>query len=441
MRALLLFFCSNVLATGLVEAREIRVAHQREFEPYAWVDSSGSAQGVFVDWWRIFSVKTGTEIEFIAGTTEQCVQMVLEGEADVVAGLFYESEHADSLSYPGFIMRLNTVLVLKNGFRPKSIYEIKDPVGILSKEISYRFVKEKYPELQLEKYLDFNELVAKVESRKVKGFIYEFPNPIIRNVAVEMPPGYYQFLVLREEKVRPAVKKGNLDILELIAEGNALIEDRDLAAIAEKYDFFEEEPVMRWWEWAGAGFTLILSVITLWLWRRLKGRRIQRLEVTDEGLGALIQKGESDQLEFKSSLRWDYRQEQSSKDLEMVIIKTIAAFLNSQGGMLLIGVDDGGRVLGLEQDYKAIGNKGKDALILNITNLVNKHLGKKTHGFLRIDIVGTSGGDVCAISIEPSDKPVFIGKNENEEFFIRASASSQPLAMSETLDYIKSRWG
>ncbi len=65
----------------------------------------------------------------------------------------------------------------------------------------------------------------------------------------------------------------------------------------------------------------------------------------------LIAEGESDELEFKATLRWDLKEAGVNKKLEEVIIKTIAAFANSQGGTLLIGVADDGDVIGLEPDY------------------------------------------------------------------------------------------
>ena len=62
----------------------------------------------------------------------------------------------------------------------------------------------------------------------------------------------------------------------------------------------------------------------------------------------MIAEGESDELEFKSTLRWDLKEGTVSKKLEEVVLKTVAAFANSQGGTLLIGVDDERQIVGLE---------------------------------------------------------------------------------------------
>jgi len=72
--------------------------------------------------------------------------------------------------------------------------------------------------------------------------------------------------------------------------------------------------------------------------------------------------------------------------------------------------------------------------------LINRHLGKNTHKFITINIISINDKDVCIINVERSDKPIFLGKNEKEEFYIRASASSQPLGIQESYKYIKSHW-
>lgn len=56
----------------------------------------------------------------------------------------------------------------------------------------------------------------------------------------------------------------------------------------------------------------------------------------------LIHRGESERLEFKSTLRWNLHTDSKDKRIEHAVLKTIAAFLNTQGGTLLIGVEDDG---------------------------------------------------------------------------------------------------
>ncbi len=155
----------------------------------------------------------------------------------------------------------------------------------------------------------------------------------------------------------------------------------------------------------------------------------------------IILKGENDSTEFKSSLRWDYKLNQVTKELEFVIAKSVSAFLNSRGGKLFIGIDDEGNTLGLENDYKTLGKKqNKDGFSLKLQDVINNYLGKEFHQFIKIQFDFVDEKEICIITITPSDKPVYVRRNNTEEFFIRAGTSSQPMSMKESHTYIESHW-
>ena len=159
----------------------------------------------------------------------------------------------------------------------------------------------------------------------------------------------------------------------------------------------------------------------------------------------VISEGESDGLEFKSALRWDYKQGCFNKKLEDVIIKSVAAFANADGGTLLIGVDDSGTVLGLESDYASL-NADKDKFELHLRNLLNQQLGvafvaKK----LAITFPTSEGKDICQIEISQASEPLIIKLKDNngqivEKFFVRSGNSSQEIPLSQMKSYLKDRF-
>jgi hypothetical protein len=64
---------------------------------------------------------------------------------------------------------------------------------------------------------------------------------------------------------------------------------------------------------------------------------------------------ESDTLEFKSSLRWNYETAKADPVMERQVVKAVAGFLNSfEGGTLVIGLNDQNKLLGLEPDYSSL---------------------------------------------------------------------------------------
>ena len=159
----------------------------------------------------------------------------------------------------------------------------------------------------------------------------------------------------------------------------------------------------------------------------------------------LIVDGESDELEFKSSLRWDYKLEAVNKKLEEVIIKSIAAFANAEGGTLLIGVEDTGNVLGLEHDYASLAGD-RDKFELHLRNLLNQHLGISfVTSKVRVTFLPIDNKEICQIDIEAARQPVVVklkDKNEQatERFYVRSGNLSREVPLSEMNTYLKDRF-
>ena len=111
--------------------------------------------------------------------------------------------------------------------------------------------------------------------------------------------------------------------------------------------------------------------------RFLSGITVTGETVAPVSLEDMIAEGESDEFEFKSTLRWDIKEAKVDKKLEDVVAKAVAAFANSQGGTLVIGVSDEGEVLGLDHDYLTLanGNGDKDKFEIHLRNILNHHFG------------------------------------------------------------------
>ena len=166
----------------------------------------------------------------------------------------------------------------------------------------------------------------------------------------------------------------------------------------------------------------------------------------EEKILHLIEKGESKKLEFKSSLRWDYRENRINKNLEDVIMKTIAAFGNAYGGTLLIGVDDDGAVLGLINDYGTLKHPDKDGFEQHLRNIISAMYGTFSIKNIDIDFISVKDKEICRISVSKSPSPIFtITKNTSgntvEQFYIRDGNLSRRIeSLNEILKYCSKRF-
>lgn len=170
---------------------------------------------------------------------------------------------------------------------------------------------------------------------------------------------------------------------------------------------------------------------------------IKKVNVKKNPLRELIDLGENSKVEFKSSLRYDYHQKSVNKDLELVIAKTIVAFLNSDGGKLLIGVKDNGQILGLTKDYPTLKRKNRDGFKLKLVEIINKFIGKE---FNRVSIIKFNfpiidKKEICVVEVKKNNKEVYLKKAKNKEvLFIRTEASSIELNTRQAVEFIKENW-
>ena len=138
---------------------------------------------------------------------------------------------------------------------------------------------------------------------------------------------------------------------------------------------------------------------------------------------ALITGGESERVEFKESISWDRERKQRNKALEHTIARTLASFMNTHGGVLFVGVDDGGRVVGLDGDLKLSQRKNEDGLRLRFDDLVKQYLGNRFLPRIMIHSLEDGGKVFWAVEVRASNEPVFVKNNGDDEFWIGMSSS------------------
>ena len=159
-------------------------------------------------------------------------------------------------------------------------------------------------------------------------------------------------------------------------------------------------------------------------------------EVRHRSVAELIDLGESMVLEFKSTLQWDVVQNKQNKELRHSVLKTIAAFMNTEGGTLVIGVDDHGTPYGLSNDLELMGGS-LDRIKQTLTNLVINDIGPNTEPYIHIRFEHIEDNTVCVVTVEPIRDGVFLKTLRGKEFFIRVGNTTRLLDPEQTHEYLK----
>ena len=149
-----------------------------------------------------------------------------------------------------------------------------------------------------------------------------------------------------------------------------------------------------------------------------------------------VAQGEDKTREFKSTMRSNLHTGQPDPRIELSFLKTIAGFLNSRGGTLVIGVADNGEPVGIEAD----GFPNKDKMVLHLDNLVRSRLGAQFGMYVHPRFEDYREHRVLAVECWPARSPVYVKDGNTEHFYIRAGASTSELPVSQVQDYIKQRF-
>ena len=156
----------------------------------------------------------------------------------------------------------------------------------------------------------------------------------------------------------------------------------------------------------------------------------------------LIVGGESKLVEFKQTARVNVHTHKRDPVLELMVIKTVAGFMNAEGGSLLIGVTDTGEVSGIEADLKTLGRKQTaDGFALWLNNLLDKALGPTAASLVRISFESHADETLSRVDVAPGKEPTFVKGGKGEaDFYVRLNNATRRLNTSEALNFIRTKW-
>ena len=186
--------------------------------------------------------------------------------------------------------------------------------------------------------------------------------------------------------------------------------------------------------------------------------------IADEAFQALIRGGENEFVEFKSGALWSKSftrkdiDTSNSKDVhkfgkdtsKVIIAKTIAGFLNTQGGNLVIGIRENksgapNEIIGIEGEFSYLKDRGTDGYRrMLIDEIIRKFLPPELfhhlNSNLRIHFMKMEDHTLCWLEIRKADDAVFLKIQDDEFFFIRIDAETRQIADKALVDYVRKRF-
>jgi hypothetical protein len=232
---------------------------------------------------------------------------------------------------------------------------------------------------------------------------------------------------------------------------NNWISDKAPFEYIQKYsDLFSKEQLVRmhYWHALPEGWEHMEYKVFLERRREMMARIVHEAykKLSEDGqshaddlpvpIDEIVTQGEGKTREFKSTMRINLHTGQPDPRIELSFLKTIAGFLNSRGGTLVIGVADNGEPVGIEAD----GFQNEDKMVLHLDNLVRSRLGAQFGMYVHPRFEDYQGQRVLAVECWPARSPVYVKDGNTEHFYIRAGASTSELPVSQVQEYIKQRF-
>lgn len=195
-----------------------------------------------------------------------------------------------------------------------------------------------------------------------------------------------------------------------------------------------------WWEMPYDDFLIArrlrMAQVVREAWKALVGDSDAQL-APPPSVSELIAGGETGATEFKSTLRTNLHTNQHDEKIHLSSLKTIAGFLNAQGGTLLIGVADDGEVLGLSAD----GFPNEDKMSLHLVNLIKDRIGDVFLPYVHPHFEDQDGERILIVRCEKGPKAAFVKDGNQQRFFVRGGNATTELSGNSVMEYVKQRFG
>jgi predicted HTH transcriptional regulator len=153
-------------------------------------------------------------------------------------------------------------------------------------------------------------------------------------------------------------------------------------------------------------------------------------------VSGIVREGETKYVEFKETLSLCIRTQTKNKELEHSALKNVVAFLNTDGGKLLIGVSDDGQILGLDTEIGKF-HKNLDKFLLYWNELLKVRIGGQYNPFIEYRAIKIDGKHVLFVECKPSQSPCHL---DGKDFYMRTNPATEKLEGPKLLEYVKNHF-
>ncbi len=219
--------------------KNISVVYCQDIAPFEYTNQQGKPDGFIIDFWRLWSKKTGITVNFIAASWDHTLAMMKAGDADVHAGLFYSKKRAQYLEYGTILSKTSTnIFVNKSINFPDSLEQLSPyRIGVIEKDFVEGYLKKRVAPSAVVAYYDYQSLMADLKSKKLLVFAADTPTGIFYLAANGLLDKfhYHPNKPLYQNDWYVATSKGRYKLLAIVNAGMAKITKEEWKKISRRW--------------------------------------------------------------------------------------------------------------------------------------------------------------------------------------------------------------
>ncbi len=281
-----LFLFYHVAYSTKYHKRTIVVVGDKSYPPFEFLDVRGNPKGIFVDIWNVVAKKAHIRIEYKLMEWKDALKGVREGKYDVVGALFYSKERARYFDFTEPYMEIDTrIFFNKKIFALDSLDDLVGfEVGVLKDDYAEHYIKTRYPNVKLKTYLTIDDMIKDAINGNIKVFVCDTPVALFVLSKYKKGDNFkYSTRPIYTSKVYSAVKKGNMELLNIINQGFKKISKKEIDSIVNKWTGVQVH--FLWKKYVLIPF-LMLSALTLivfiWSLSLKKAVNIKTMELVEK---------------------------------------------------------------------------------------------------------------------------------------------------------------
>ena len=237
--SLLLLFCLLPYPLVAASPERISVAYSIDSIPFQYTDESGEPNGIIIDYWKLWSEKTGITVDFIEATWNGTLALVRDGKADAHAGLFFNKQRDRYLDYGAALTKTDTNVFFHNSVEiPRDLGKLSAyRVGVLGKDFVEGYLQERLAAGVVAGFPDYSVIMDKLRSGELKLFAADTPTGLfhLAQAGLLAKFHYNKSAPLYQNDWFVASGEGNAAMLELINQGMALISPDERKRIERRW--------------------------------------------------------------------------------------------------------------------------------------------------------------------------------------------------------------